>query len=156
MHGRCTCGAIRYHLKHRPLFVHACHCSWCQRETGSAFALNAMIETELIEVSGETELVATPSESGKGQEIARCPTCRVALFSHYAGSGRAVAFVRVGTLEDPSALPPDIHIFTSTKQPWVELDDRVPVVPEYYDRRDYWPQWALDRRQALMARVRGG
>lgn len=156
MHGRCTCGAIRYHLKHRPLFVHACHCTWCQRETGSAFALNAMIEGELIEVTGEPEMVMTPSASGKGQEIARCPACRVALFSHYAGSGRAVAFVRVGTLDEPGALPPDIHIFAASKQAWVELDDRVPVVPEYYDRRELWPQWALDRWQAMKDRVRGG
>lgn len=149
MQGRCTCGAIRYRLKDRPLFVHGCHCTWCQRETGSAFALNAMVEMALVEVEGEVDLVPTPSASGRGQEIARCPVCRVAVYSHYSGAGRKVAFVRVGTLDDPSACPPDIHIFTTTKQPWLVLDGRVPVVPEYYDWRIHWPDWAQARRAAL-------
>ncbi|EEW24239.1 GFA family protein [Rhodobacter ferrooxidans] len=152
MQGRCTCGRISYRLTARPLFVHACHCSWCQRETGSAFALNAMIETECVEVSGTPELVMTPSNSGKGQEIARCPTCRTALFSHYAGAGRTIAFVRVGTLDRPADCPPDIHIFTSTKQPWLVLDGAAPVVPEYYDRKLHWPQASLDRLAALRAK----
>ena len=152
MQGQCTCGEIRYRLTDRPLFTHCCHCSWCQRETGSAFALNAMIETHLIALHGTPELVHTPSNSGKGQEIARCPTCRIALYSHYAGAGRAMAFVRVGTLNTPALCPPDIHIFTTTRQPWVQLPPDIPAVPEFYDRAAHWPQWALDRRAALLAR----
>ena len=152
MDGGCTCGEIRYRLTDRPLFVHCCHCSWCQRETGAAFALNAMIETSRVQIlSGAPRLTRTPSASGKGQEIARCPTCHVALYSHYAGAGRNVAFVRVGTLDDPSACPPDIHIFTSTKQPWLGLDDRVPVVPDYYRRSEHWPAESLARLAALRA-----
>ena len=117
----------------RPLFVHCCHCRWCQRETGTAFALNAMIEADRVELlQGEVELVDTPSSSGKGQKIARCPHCRVALWSHYAGAGDAVCFVRVGTLDDARRLPPDIHIFTSSKQPWVVLPPGTPAVAEYY------------------------
>jgi hypothetical protein len=151
--GTCTCGAVRYRLTERPLFVHACHCTWCQRETGSAFALNAMIEAEYVDLlAGAVEEVATPSASGKGQVIVRCPTCRVALWSHYAGAGRKVAFVRVGTLERPGECPPDIHIFTSTRLPWLVLDGRVPVVPEYYDRKAMWPDWALARRAAMLAK----
>lgn len=152
MQGRCPCGEIRYRLTDRPLFTHCCHCSWCQRETGSAFAVNAMIETDRLEVTGAPEIVFTPSASGKGQEIARCPRCKVALFSHYAGAGRALAFVRVGTLDDPGLCPPDIHIFTSTKAPWLVLPPGIPAVTEYYDRRQYWPDWALARRAALPAR----
>ncbi len=152
MEGSCTCGAVSYQLTQRPLFTHCCHCTWCQRETGSAFALNAMIETENLQVSGVVEEMAIPSNSGKGQTIARCPTCKVALFSHYAGAGRLMAFVRVGTLRDPAACPPDIHIFTSTKLPWLVLDDKVPVLPEYYDRKAHWPQASLDRRLALLAK----
>ena len=139
--GRCTCGAVSYRMTRNPVFVHACHCSWCQRETGSAFALNAMVEATYLDLlDGRPEEVVTPSASGRGQIIARCPTCKVALWSHYAGAGRKVAFVRVGTLDNPGACPPDIHIFTSTKLPWVLLDDRVPVVPEYYDWKDHWPR----------------
>ncbi len=108
-----------------PLFVHCCHCRWCQRESGASFALNAMIETDRVTLlAGRPDMVETPSASGKGQKIARCPTCRIALWSHYAGARDAIAFVRVGTLDDPDALPPDIHIFTSSKQPWVLLPAR--------------------------------
>lgn len=154
MEGHCTCGEVRYRLVDRPLFTHCCHCSWCQRETGSAFALNAMIETDRLEVlSGAVELIDTPSASGKGQLVARCPRCRVALWSHYAGAGRQVAFVRVGTLDDPAACPPDIHIFTSTKAPWLALADGKPVMAEYYRRSEHWPEESLTRFAALR---RGG
>jgi hypothetical protein len=150
--GGCDCRALRYRMTSRPLFVHCCHCRWCQRESGSAFALNAMIETSRLEVlAGEAEMVDTPSNSGKGQKIARCPKCRIALWSHYAGAGELVAFVRVGTLDNPDALPPDIHIFTSTKQPWVVLPPGARAVQEYYDRRKEWPAESLARRDALLA-----
>lgn len=148
--GRCTCGAVRFRLTSRPMFVHCCHCRWCQRETGSAFALNALIEAERVGLlAGAPEVVETPSASGKGQRIARCPHCRVALWSTYAGFGEAVRFVRVGTLDQPDRLPPDIHIFTTSKQPWVVLPQGVPAVPEYYSSRDYWPEASLERRRAL-------
>jgi hypothetical protein len=152
--GGCDCKAVRYRLSAKPLFVHCCHCRWCQRESGAAFALNAMIEMERVELlAGDPVFVHTPSESGRGQEIARCPRCFVALWSHYGGAGRAVAFVRVGTLEDPDALPPDIHIFTASKQPWVVLPPGAPAVAEYYDAELYWPAQSLARRQALRARL---
>jgi hypothetical protein len=147
--GGCDCRAVRYRLRSRPMFVHCCHCRWCQRETGSAFALNALIETARVDVlDGDVDLVDTPSNSGQGQRIARCPTCRVALWSHY-GSGNAMSFIRVGTLDDPDAFPPDIHIFTSTKQPWVTLPDGVPAVAEYYSSSKMWPPAALERRKVL-------
>jgi hypothetical protein len=151
--GGCTCGHIRYQLEVPPLFVHCCHCRWCQRETGASFALNAMIESERVDVLGEAvpEFTTTPTASGKGQHIARCPKCRIAVWSHYAGAGILVAFVRVGTLDNPDALAPDIHIFTSSKQPWVILPPGVPAVPEYYDRNQYWPRESLARREALLA-----
>jgi hypothetical protein len=150
MQGGCTCGEVRYVMTERPLFTHACHCSWCQRETGSAFALNAMIETACLTVAGLVDLMMTPSKSGKGQEIARCPSCRVAVFSHYAGAGRKIAFVRVGTLDRPADCPPDIHIFTTTKLPWVVLDPSIPAAEAFYDRKVYWPQASLDRRARMM------
>jgi hypothetical protein len=130
--------------------VHCCHCRWCQRETGASFALNAMIETDrVVLLQGEPELVNTPSASGKGQKIWRCPRCRIALWSNYAGAGDAVRFVRVGTLDEPDRLPPDIHIFTASKQPWVVLPQGIPAVKEYYDRERYWPAESLERRRAL-------
>jgi hypothetical protein len=150
--GGCDCRTIRYRLATAPLFVHCCHCRWCQRESGASFALNAMIEAErVMRLAGEPEIVDTPSASGRGQKIARCPRCRVAVWSHYAGGGLRIAFVRVGTLDDPDALPPDVHIFTSTKQPWVVLSPGTPAVPEYYDRKQLWPADSLARLEALLA-----
>ena len=134
-----------------PLFVNCCHCRWCKRESGASFALNAMIEADRVTNLGvEPELVDTPSESGSGQKIARCPTCRVAVWSNYAGAGPVVRFVRVGTLDNPDLLPPDIHIFTETKQPWVQLPAATPAVPEYYEREDYWPPESLARRHKIL------
>ncbi|SCK61768.1 Uncharacterized conserved protein [Variovorax sp. HW608] len=148
--GGCTCRAVRFRMTTRPLFVNCCHCRWCQRETGTAFALNAMIESERVELlQGEVEMVDTPSLSGKGQKIARCPQCRIALWSHYAGAGEAVKFVRVGTLDDPDLLPPDIHIFTASKQPWVVLPPGMPAVLAYYSRSQYWPPESIERLKAL-------
>ncbi len=151
--GGCTCRAVRYRLTSAPLFVNCCHCRWCQRETGSAFVLNAMIEAERVVVlQGAPVVVDTPSQSGKGQKISRCPTCQVALWSNYAGAGDAVRFVRVGTLDDPDRHPPGIHIFTSSKQPWVVIPPSMPAVAEYYDREKHWPAASLARREALLAR----
>ena len=151
--GGCTCRAVRYRMASRPLFVHCCHCRWCQRETGAAFALNAMIEADRVTLlQGEVEVVDTPSKSGKGQKITRCPKCRIALWSNYAGAGNAVHFVRVGTLDDPDLMPPDIHIFTSSKQPWVVIPKDMPSFAEYYDREKYWPKDSLRRRTELRAK----
>lgn len=148
--GGCACNSVRYRITSRPMFVHCCHCRWCQRETGAAFALNAMIETDRIDVTkGEPDPVATPSESGKGQTILRCPDCHVALWSHYTSAKNKVAFVRVGTLDNPDLLPPDIHIFTASKQPWVILPDNAPAHTEYYKWREEWPNEAQARREAM-------
>ncbi len=150
--GGCDCRAVRYRLATRPLFTHCCHCRWCQRESGAAFALNAMVEADRVALIGAQapELVHTPSNSGQGQQIARCPHCRIAVWSHYAGAGPRVAFVRVGTLDEPDHLPPDIHIFTASKQPWVLLPPDVPAVAEYYERDAYWPAESLARRRVLL------
>jgi len=148
--GGCTCGAVRFRMLTSPLFVHCCHCTWCQRETGASFALNAMIESNRVEtLRGEVEVVDTPSNSGKGQRISRCPKCRIAVWSNYAGAGDKLRFIRVGTLDHPERCPPDIHIFTSTKQPWVVLPEGAPAVAEYYKSAEYWPTESLARRKAL-------
>jgi hypothetical protein len=152
--GGCDCGIIRYRIETRPLFVHCCHCRWCQRETGASFALNAMIEADRVTLLGrQPEIVDTPSASGKGQKIARCPVCRIAVWSNYSGAGPLLRFVRVGTLDEPDQLPPDIHIFTESKQPWVVLPPGKPAVPQYYDRKLYWPAESLARRAALLAQA---
>jgi hypothetical protein len=150
LEGGCDCRAIRYGLTSAPLIVHCCHCRWCQRESGASFALNAMYESDrVLNLGAEPEIVQTPSNSGKGQRIARCPHCKVAVWSHYAGSGPVTRFVRVGTLDDPDSMPPDIHIFTSTKQPWVVLSAQAPTFAEYYDREVVWPKQSLARFEQI-------
>ncbi|HRE13218.1 MAG TPA: GFA family protein [Usitatibacteraceae bacterium] len=145
--GGCTCRFVRFRLSGPPMFVHACHCTWCQRETGTAFALNAIYERDRVQVlEGEAEVVVTPSESGRGQKIARCPRCRIALWSSY--SSPAFAFVRVGTLDDPKRLPPDVHIFTRSKQPWFVVPPGQLAVEAYYDPEKTWPAESLARRHA--------
>ncbi len=155
LEGGCDCKRIRYRMETAPLIVHCCHCRWCQRETGTAFALNAMIEAERVtDLSGEPELIDTPSLSGRGQRIARCPDCRIAVWSNYAGAGPVLRFVRVGTLDTPDVLRPHIHIFTSSKQPWVVLPQDAPAVPEYYEVERYWSPESLARREAFLPRLR--
>src|SRR6202041_439664 len=152
-HGGCTCRYVRYLMVSAPLIVHCCHCRWCQRETGTAFALNAMIEADRVQLlEGEVQVVDTPSNSGKGQRISRCPKCLVALWSNYAGAGDVVRFVRVGTLDEPDRLPPDLHIFTASKQPWVMLPADKPAFAEYYKASEHWPEASLARYAQLKAK----
>ncbi len=152
--GGCDCRAVRYRMERAPLIVHCCHCRWCQRESGASFALNAMIEADhVVHLGAEPILIDTPSHSGQGQQIARCPRCHVAVWSNYAGAGPVIRFVRVGTLDAPDHLPPDIHIFTSSRQPWVQLAANVAAVPEYYDRESYWTPESLARRRLILPRI---
>jgi hypothetical protein len=148
--GGCTCRAVRYRMLSAPLIVHCCHCRWCQRETGSAFVLNALIEADRMQsLQATPDLIDTPSNSGKGQKIARCPMCRVALFSTYAGAGEKLRFVRVGTFDEPDRFPPDIHIYTESKQPWVVLPALARAVPQYYSSKEVWSAASLERRRAI-------
>ena len=152
LEGGCACGAVRYRITSAPIVVHACHCTWCQRETGTAFALNAVMEAGRVELlKGQPEAIDTPSQSGKGQKIWRCPSCRIALWSNYSTAGAAMRFVRVGTLDTPNALPPDIHIFTSTKQPWVEIPAGSKVFVDFYNAKEVWSKEALERWRAGMS-----
>jgi len=156
MEGHCSCNRLRYRLKAKPMIVHCCHCSWCQRESGSAFAVNAVIETDNVEmVFGELDTIEIPSASGKGQKVVRCPHCRVALWSHYGGGGEAISFIRVGTLEDPGACPPDVHIYTSTRQDWVVLPEGARSFEGYYDPRQEWSEEGKARWKAAKAKAEG-
>jgi hypothetical protein len=146
--GGCACGAVRYRLASGPLFVHCCHCLNCQRQTGSAFVINILIEANCVElVSGEPHQVAVSRDNGGTQEIWRCPKCETALYSQYTRP--EVRFVRAGTLDDPAAVAPDVHIFTRSKLPWVVLPRDVPAFEVYYDMRELWPPASLERARAM-------
>ncbi|MEW9919999.1 GFA family protein [Marimonas sp. MJW-29] len=152
--GGCTCGHVRYRVSSEPMIVHCCHCSWCQRQSGSAFAVNALIEADRVELtSGAVEEITVPSPSKKGQTIARCPNCRVAVWSNYhmGGLKDRVRFIRVGSLDDPNLMPPDVHIFTSTKQNWVILPPMDKAAEQFYDVNTTWSPDSLERLDALFA-----
>jgi hypothetical protein len=147
LEGGCACGEVRYRLTSEPLFVHCCHCLNCQRQTGSAFVINVLIETDRIELlAGEPEPVDVPRGKTGKQRIFRCPTCQVAVFSRYTRA--SVRFVRAGTLDDPSRVSPDVHIYARSKLPWVTLPDSVPAFATYYDTEKLWPATSLERLEA--------
>lgn len=144
--GGCTCGEIRYELSLAPMFVNCCHCTWCQRETGSAFAVNAMVENAALDlVKGQVEVIDTPTKSGRGQRLSRCPTCRITLWGNFSSAGEAIHFVRTGTLDNTHQFPPDAHIFTSTKRPWVVLGDDIPAFSEFYVKAEMWSAESIAR-----------
>ncbi|MBZ8135214.1 GFA family protein [Afifella sp. IM 167] len=147
--GGCACGQVRYRLTSKPMFVHCCHCLDCQRQTGSAFVINGIIERErVVLLAGEPVAVALPTDSGRPHDVWRCPQCQTALWSDY-GRRKVLVFLRVATLDEPHAIVPDVHIYTRSKVPWVRLPADVPAFAEYYDMRELWPAPSLERRQAL-------
>jgi len=150
MTGRCACGAVTYRLASAPMFVHCCHCVNCQRQTGSAFVINLLIEAERIDVTGSTVAIEVPRDDGSVQTVHRCPSCQVAVFSDYGWP--ELVFVRAGTLDDPSAVAPDVHIYTRSKVPWIELPTETPAFEAYYDSSKLWPPASLERLAAVMAR----
>jgi len=149
LQGACACGHINYRLTARPMFVHCCHCRDCQRQTGTAFVINALIEADCIQVRNELDPVAVPTDSGKPHRIFRCPQCQIALWSEYGGLEK-LRFVRVGTLREPSAVSPDVHIYTRSKLPWVNLPPDVPAFEAYYRASQVWPPEALERRKRAL------
>jgi len=151
MEGGCLCGAVRYRLTNAPMFVHCCHCRECQRLTGSAFVLNAIIETSrIVRLAGDPVPVRVPSNSGRPHDVYRCPECQTALWSDY-GHRPWLRFVRVGTLDEPARCPPDVHIYTRSKLPWVALPEGVPAFETYYDMTALWPAASWSRRAAAQA-----
>jgi len=152
LEGGCACGAVRYRLESAPMFVHCCHCRDCQRQTGSAFVLNALIESARVAaLQGEVVRSAMPTDSGRPHGIDRCKACGTAVWSEYGGLS-ALRFVRVGTLDEPSALTPDVHIYVRSKLPWVELPAGVPAFEGYYSAKTLWPAESLERRSAVLGK----
>jgi hypothetical protein len=153
--GGCACGEVRYRLASDPLLTHCCHCLSCQRQTGSAFVINLLIEADRVELTaGEPQPVDVPRDDGSTQRIYRCPTCQVAVFSEYGR--REIWFVRGGTLDEPAGVTPDVHIYTRSKLPWIRLPESAPAFDVYYDRKTLWPAASLERYDSIMARKGSG
>jgi len=150
LEGGCACGEVRYRLASSPLFVHCCHCLNCQKHTGSAFVINLLIEASRVTLmGGAPQPVVMPENGGTPNRIFRCPKCLVAVWSEYGGRSE-FSFVRGGTLDHPSAVSPDVHIYTRSKLPWVALPPSVPAFEAYYDAKTLWPAASLERRKAAL------
>jgi len=150
LEGGCSCGATRYRLASEPMFVHCCHCLNCQCQTGSAFVINLLIEADRVETAaGTPQAIDVPRDDGSSQRVYRCPDCQVALFSEY--SRPEILFVRGGTLDDPSAIAPDVHIYTRSKLDWVEIPEGTPAFDAYYETKKLWPAESYGRLRAALA-----
>ena len=147
--GKCSCNAVTYSLSSRPMFVHCCHCHDCQRLSGAAYLLNALIETDRVLVRGDLTAIQLATPSGSGKIVMRCAACGDAVYSHYLIRGNRIAFVRVGTLDHPDSCPPDVQIFTGSKQAWVPLSSDIPAFEAFYDVDEHWPDSSLVRREAV-------
>jgi hypothetical protein len=145
--GGCACGRVRYKLTAEPLIVHACHCRDCQRLSGGAFALNLWIERSAVESEEAAQLrsVKVPAGSGKPQEIFRCPDCGTALWSKYHAAPGDTVLLRAGTLDNPDTVTPDVHIFTRSKLPWVQLPDGARAFSAFYKLAEIWPEASRER-----------
>ena len=155
--GGCACGDVRYQVMRDPFIVHGCHCRMCQRLSGGAFAINALVEAKKVKLlSGTPERVEMDTPSGKGQTILRCSRCKVAVWSHYymGGIREGICFVRVGTLDNPDLMPPDVHIYTTTRQSWLTLPEDAHVVDIFYDFNSTWSAEDNAWRKAQLSRVR--
>ena len=148
--GRCSCGSVTYSLSSKPMFVHCCHCFDCQRLSGAAYLLNGLIETDRVLVEGALTSIRLATPSGNGKIVNRCAECGDAVYSHYLIRGTGVAFVRIGTLDEPSLCPPQVQIFTASKQSWVPLSSDIPAFEKFYDFNDLWPAESLQRLQAVL------
>ena len=152
--GSCSCGAVQYRLASAPMFVHCCHCLLCQKQTGGAFAINALIAADRVRITRgkeKLEAISMPTLGPAPHDIYRCRDCRVALWSDY-GRRKVLLFVRVSTLDAPHAIVPDVHIFTRSKVPWVKLPAGARAFKVYYDRFQEWPKASLARREKLLGR----
>ncbi len=143
--GGCACGAVRYELAESPMIVHACHCRDCQRITGGAFVINLWIERNLVQVSGEPRSYMLAGGSGKPHEVFFCGSCGTYVWSRYHGAPGDALFVRAGTLDNPESVKPDIHIFTRSKVPWLELPKGALAFEVGYKISEVWPRESLER-----------
>lgn len=155
-YGQCFCGKVRYRMHGRPMFIHCCHCRDCQQQTGSAFAVNGLIEAERIELlEGKPVVVAMRTDSGHPHDIYRCEACQSALWSDY-GRRTWLRFLRITTLDQPGDFVPDVHIYTRSRLPWVVLPEGARAFEEYYSTKAEWPPDSIARREAARLKADAG
>ena len=154
LEGGCACGAVRYTLKNSPLIAHACHCRDCQKQSGSAFVINLWIERKFVDTRGAAPIAfrVPPGSSGKPHDVLRCAKCGTALWSRYHAAPGDTVLLRAGTLDDPAAVTPDVHIFARSKVPWLELPKGARAYPAFYKFDEVWSPESLERWRDVVGR----
>ncbi len=121
LRGGCQCGAVRYEITKPPLSVYACHCTECQRQSGSAFALSMPVARDSLSVvKGTPKAWRRTHESGRVIQCLFCADCGTRLY-HNPEANPAVTIVKPGTLDDAKTLHAVGHIWTKSAQPWVQI-----------------------------------
>ena len=122
--GGCRCEQVRFRIEAAPIITQCCHCRECQNVTGSAFAINTMIESRHVStVAGHPVLFV----SDDGQSSMQCAACGSNVWAFHRHFGDAVAFIGVGRLDEGERLPPEVHYFTRSRHPWVSTPANLPA-----------------------------
>jgi hypothetical protein len=152
MEGGCSCATLRYELTASPLIVHACHCRDCQRISGGAFVINIWIEKEFVRPSGAIpQSFLLEAGGGKNHEVFFCGKCGAHVWSRYLRAPGDSLFVRAGTLDTPEAVTPDVHVYTRSKLPWLELPRGVPAFESMYKIEEVWSAESKERLRRMQA-----
>ena len=139
-----------------PIFVNNCHCSQCQKQTGSTSVVNMFYEAEyLTQLSGDTSRHVVKAGSGGDHVIVRCAQCGTAMWSHYPRLGEFAAGIRAGTLDDPASVTPDAAIYVSERMPWVTLPEGIPAFETQYSPAELLPPERFERLKRLAAKAAG-
>ena len=142
--GGCICGQVKYQIIDKPLFTQACHCKDCKVLTGSSYVVNSSILENTLIVEGEVSSTELKAGSGASYKTYFCTKCGNYVYADYDSAvGRLT--VRTKTLDNSEKFPPQVHIFTKDKDPWLNLSEDVICFKEMYDQKKTWPEDSLNR-----------
>ena len=142
--GGCICGQVKYYITEKPLFTQACHCKDCKVLTGSSYVVNSSVLENTLIVEGEVSSTELKAGSGASYKTYFCTKCGNYVYADYDSAvGRLT--VRTKTLDNSEKFPPQVHIFTKDKDPWLNLSEDVICFKEMYDQKKTWPEESLNK-----------
>lgn len=136
--GGCVCGAVRYTLKPGlRMKPYACHCTDCQKRTGSAFSFHMAVMENDCELSGEVDEGHVTQPSGANSTIVGCARCKARIYAKN-DLRPGIVSLRAGTLDNSTDMSPQAHFWVSSKQPWIVIPDDVPTLETQPDTPEGW------------------
>tara|TARA_B100000579_G_scaffold278075_1_gene230015 strand:- start:122 stop:604 length:483 start_codon:yes stop_codon:yes gene_type:complete len=142
--GGCICGQVKYYITEKPLFTQACHCKDCKVLTGSSYVVNSSVLENTLFVEGEVSSTELKAGSGASCKTYFCNKCGAYVYADYDSAFKRLT-LRTKTLNNPENFPPQVHIFTKDKDPWLNLSKDVTCFEEMYDPKKIWPEESLKR-----------